>query len=186
MKEIDFYEKLKHLKEYKDQYGDTMVPYDFHSPDGFWLGSWVKVQRELYQTGRLSEERISSIDRLGFVWYVDHFTAQRKGSDEKFEIFFAHLMEYKKKYGHCDVQQKYVSPDGYRLGAVVNKKRIRPERMTDEQRERLSLTGFKMKSENKLPCNRENRRLKWEPTSESDKRHFADLLNEDMKRHGIT
>lgn len=149
-----FQYKLDHLKEYVKENGNTMVPYDYFSPDGFWLGSWVKVQRELRATGRLSDERIAALDDLGFVWVVDHFMTQRKKSDEKFEEFFRYLIEFKKEYGHCDVVQRYVCADGYTLGARVNKKRLRPERMTEEQIERLNNIGFVWKSGNKPHCNK--------------------------------
>ena len=147
-----FQSKLEHLKAYRKENGDAMVPYAYRSPDGFWLGNWVKVQRELRATGRLSKERVDALNNEGFVWAVDHFMAQRKGSDEKFEEFFKYLLAFKKEFGHCDVIQTYVCPDGYRLGTRVNKKRLRPERMTEEQRVRLSAIGFLWKSKNTPHC----------------------------------
>ena len=130
---MTFDEGIICLKKYIDQYGTSKVPYTYQTDDKIALGKWVSRQRELYHDGRLSVDKIVKLKELNFVWKVDHKAAQQDNADNSFEEFYNHLKEYKATYGHCDVPQAYQCKDGYRLGAVVNKKRMRPERMSEEQ-----------------------------------------------------
>jgi len=169
---LTFEEGTEKLKIYVAEYGDTLVPYTFVDKDGSTLGKWVSRQRENYHTGKLSAERIAVLNKLNFVWTVDHKKAQRKAVDDGFEKFYEHLVAYKKAFGDCDVPQVYISIDGYRLGAAVNKKRVRPERMTEEQISRLKEIGFLFKSENRpwgTPGFIEMRLMELTKYSESDK-----------------
>ena len=150
---MEFDEGLRHLKNYISKNGSSKVPYTYKTEDNITLGKWVSRQRELYHAGRLSSDRIVKLDEVGFIWEVDHKNAQREGSDASFEEFFKRLKEYKKTYGDCDVPQTYICRDGYRLGAAVNKKRVRPERMTEEQIKRLDSIGFLFRSKYAKPWN---------------------------------
>ena len=53
---------------YKDAEGHCNVPRAYKTADGFWLGKWLGKQRAAYKAGRLSDERISRLEALGFVW----------------------------------------------------------------------------------------------------------------------
>lgn len=169
---MTFEEGTEKLKNYVAEYGDTLVPYTFVDKDGSHLGEWVSRQRKNYHAGKLTNERISVLNDINFVWTVDHKTAQRKTVNDSFERFYTHLSAYKKVFGNCDVPQVYVSLDGYRLGTAVQKKRLRPERMSEEQIRRLKDIGFLFKSENRpwgTPGFIEMRLMELTKYSESDK-----------------
>ena len=146
---MTFEEGISRLKAYVEKNGHAQVPYTYVDEDGAALGKWVSRQREVYHEGKMPVERISALNDQHFVWKVDHKAAQQKTVEASFNEFYSHLEAFRKEFGHCDVAQTYTSPDGYRLGAVVNKKRIRPERMTREQIRKLKEIGFPFASENR-------------------------------------
>lgn len=146
---MTFEEGVSRLKRYIEEYGNALVPYSYKDKDGVLLGKWVSRQRELYHSCRLSADRIAVLNELDFVWEVDHKAAQRKAVSDAFEMFYEHLVAFKAEFGHCDVKQSYVSPDGYRLGATANKIRVRPERRTEEQIRKLHDIDFPFVSSNK-------------------------------------
>src|SRR5437016_10245094 len=52
------------LAEYKRVHGDWRVPADW--PDNRKLGMWVGIQRKRRKEGKLSQERISELNEIGF------------------------------------------------------------------------------------------------------------------------
>ena len=63
------------------------MPYEYSTSENVRLGIWVKTQRKSYKQGRLSEERVRKLDRLGFVWDKD---------EANWEANFQELNRYKK------------------------------------------------------------------------------------------
>ncbi|CAE8612298.1 unnamed protein product [Polarella glacialis] len=67
-----FWDKgFEHLKAYKQENDHTVVPYSYHSDDGFKLGHWANNQRTARKgQGRrkLEPDKIEQLDSLGFVW----------------------------------------------------------------------------------------------------------------------
>ena len=64
--EENWYLRYSELKEYKNQYGSCLVPQRY--PKCPALGIWVATQRQAYHTYRLSEDRVSKLSSIGFVW----------------------------------------------------------------------------------------------------------------------
>ena len=71
--------RLGALREYRDRFGDTLVPIGYEDDRG--LAQWVSTQRRRYHTLHktgvrpygFSDERIAALDDLGFVWnYRQH------------------------------------------------------------------------------------------------------------------
>jgi Helicase associated domain len=122
---------FEHLAVYVSEYKDCRVPIQYRSVDGYQLGYWVGNQRQVQE--RLSAERKSRLDALGFDW--DPVAAQ-------WEIGFQHLQAYKKEQNHCCVPTKYKSPDGYKLGQWVNNQRARRALLSSERQARLDALGF--------------------------------------------
>jgi Helicase associated domain len=56
------------LKEYQKKHGTTMVPSNY--ADDPELGYWVSTQRKLYRRNALSQDRLASLEDIGFVWNV--------------------------------------------------------------------------------------------------------------------
>ena len=60
----------RRLKAYRAEHGDCLVPHSYVTPEGTKLGRWVATQRKYHNDdrGRLSEERTTRLEVLGFVW----------------------------------------------------------------------------------------------------------------------
>jgi len=101
-----------------------------HIEDGFRLGSWVTTQR--MKKLELSEERVSRLNEIGFLW--DPLT-------EKWEIGFSLLLKYKEREGHCNVVSGHLE-NGYKLGYWVSKQRTSRNNLTEERLNRLKKLGF--------------------------------------------
>jgi hypothetical protein len=61
-------EKFVELKEYKKNHGDCNVPRTL--PENKQLAKWVSHQRSNYRNKKLSDERIKSLEDIGFVWNI--------------------------------------------------------------------------------------------------------------------
>ncbi|RUM51506.1 MAG: hypothetical protein DSY87_09150, partial [Methylococcus sp.] len=57
---------FSYLKEFVAQEGHARVQRNFKTEDGYKLGQWVRVQR--LNKDKLTPERKSKLDSLGFVW----------------------------------------------------------------------------------------------------------------------
>uniref|UniRef100_A0A7S4S9N2 Helicase-associated domain-containing protein n=1 Tax=Ditylum brightwellii TaxID=49249 RepID=A0A7S4S9N2_9STRA len=111
---------LEHLRKYKEEHGDCLVPGRFAlNPP---LGKWVNNQRTSYtrmlngmkQPNSMMEERISLLNQMGFAWVVvEH------GS--KWLEMFEDLKKYKETHGHCSVPAKH--PSTKRLALWVQTQR---------------------------------------------------------------
>jgi len=91
---------LEQLRAYKDEHGDTDVALKY--PKNPCLGAFVNRQRTEYRKmqqgaqSSLTEERIKSLDELGFKW-------QMRVSRTPWEQRVKELREFKEVHGHCNV-----------------------------------------------------------------------------------
>lgn len=102
---------FKSLVDYKDEHGHCRVPYRGNGavdgPTGQ-LGVWVYRQRTSVPT-KASEgddvyiERKERLDSIGFEWTAVH--------SSKWEVMFAGLNRFHKKYGHARVKRDYKDVD---------------------------------------------------------------------------
>jgi hypothetical protein len=124
-------EGFQHLEMYAKKHGDCRVAFDYVSVGGFPLGSWVNTQR--INEASISPERKARLNALDFIW-------DALGS--KWEKGFHHLQEFLRERDHCNVPYSYIAPDGFRLGAWVNKQRQKRNTMLVERKARLNALGF--------------------------------------------
>jgi len=87
---------LSELGEFREQYGHTRV-LTTH-PRCRRLGTWVIEVRCDRRAGKLSPDRIASLDRLGFVWDPDAADWQEH---------FQQLLRFRTIYGHPNVWDGY-------------------------------------------------------------------------------
>jgi hypothetical protein len=110
-KEEQFEEGLSHLHAYAEQHGDSMVPKEFVSDDGFHLGRWVANQL----TECTNPERRARLEALpGWRW---------KPTESRFEQALDHLVLYVSEHGTAAVPPGFVTSDGFRLGAWAKNQR---------------------------------------------------------------
>lgn len=71
-KEIPWEQRYAELCDYKDKYGDCLVPQRY--PGNHQLGTWICTQRNEYKKllegapSAMTEGRIKLLERIGFVW----------------------------------------------------------------------------------------------------------------------
>eukprot|EP00438_Fugacium_kawagutii_P002182 Skav228816 [mRNA] locus=scaffold359:340431:343094:+ [translate_table: standard] len=126
---------LRRLEVYKAQHGRVMVPRSYTCADGYRLGIWVNNQRTAKNRGKLDEERVRELDKLGFVWDVDQFA---------WDAAVRRLEAYRAECGNAMVPQKYNCADGYRLGIWVRNQRLARAkgRLDEEHIIELDKLGF--------------------------------------------
>jgi predicted helicase len=118
------------LTLYKNREGHCSVPAQYKTSDGHRLGSWVSIQR---LSQKLSDERKARLDALGFDW-APHDTAWGVG--------LAHFRAFVNEHRHCHVPPQYKSPDGYKLGRWVIRRRFKKDTLGADQIGILDSLGF--------------------------------------------
>ncbi len=127
------------LKKYKFEFGNCAVPAGkkFLLEDGSGLGVWCDEQRTQYKKGRLSQDRETRLNKLGFIWDIPLW---------QWEQGFEALKRFKLKYGHCRVTKNLdlETSLGTNLSNWVFKQRKNREkkRLDAEKFSRLERLGF--------------------------------------------
>lgn len=62
--------------EYFRERGDLNVPVAYRTKDGIMLGKWIRRQRSQYAKGKLLEDKVKKLDRIGMCWQ----SARRNGA----------------------------------------------------------------------------------------------------------
>ena len=121
------------LVHFKAREGHADVPYR-HIEDGAPLGTWHQEQRKMRKRGTLSEERITQLDSLGFVWDVLEMQWQRN---------YQLLVHFKAREGHTFVPKGHIE-DGAALGRWCQEQRKVNKRGTlaEERAVQLDSLGF--------------------------------------------
>ena len=119
------------LKQYKAEHGDCDVSAGWSENPK--LGRWVNSQRRAYKSGKLENERIRRLEKLGFVW--DPLSAI-------WEASFGELKQYKVEHGDCDVPSGW--PKNPSLGRWVSaqRKAYKTGKLEEERIKRLEELGF--------------------------------------------
>ncbi|MEU7195647.1 Helicase associated domain protein [Streptomyces xinghaiensis] len=124
---------LSDLEEYKKTNGHLDIPFSYTTPgpNARKLGRQVDAHRRKETEGELGPEDRSALEKIGFVWDAREFRYQR---------FLSVLRDFKERYGHVNVPQKYVTPEPEKLALgmwVANRKRdhkkgiLSPSRVRD-------------------------------------------------------
>jgi len=104
-------EKLDALKKFKVEHGHTNVPKNEKCKQ---IGRWVNNQRQFYrkrvegETSSLTEDRIKSLEELGFVWSMKKPVSEGRAKilQAQWEQRLQELQEYKQVHGDCNVPLK--------------------------------------------------------------------------------
>jgi superfamily II DNA or RNA helicase len=123
------------LMRYREGNGDCLVPAVFKDEAGLNLGSWVNTQRARKDT--LSHEQLKSLNDLDFVW---------DPLEEKWEVGYRALKQYREEYGDCLVHQGFKDSAGVNLGKWASHQRTRKAKLSPERVKRLTDLGFKWNS----------------------------------------
>jgi hypothetical protein len=105
---------LAALIEYKQKYGDCLVPLDYDKSERLRLGHWVRMYRGQYWSKRIAPERMDQLNTLGFNWGP---------TQSQWDQGINALIAYKKCYGDTMVPFIYVTASGLSLGHWVRARR---------------------------------------------------------------
>jgi superfamily II DNA or RNA helicase len=141
--DVNFGELLK----YKEEHGDCRVP-QLYKPNKA-LGAWVMTQRSRYATGKLSQDRVSRLEAIGFQW--DPYA-------EDWEFNFAALQAYKEEHDHCRVPQLYKPNKVLGAWVMTQRSRYATGKLSRDRISRLEAIGFQ-----------------WDPYAEDWEFNFAAL-----------
>lgn len=128
--DASFERGYKELLNYKELNGHIAIPAGFKQAE-YGLGEFVVSQRKAAKKGKLSQERKSRLDDLGFVW---------DRTEHLWEVAFADMIRFHEEHGHCRVPSGYKT-DQCALGNWVGTQR-KGKHMTEERRQRLDAIGF--------------------------------------------
>ncbi len=119
------------LAAYKTKHGNCEIPSKYEENQS--LSLWVITQRYFRKKGKLSQERISKLNGLDFIWNKPLKSWKR---------WYLMLVEYQKLNGHCNVPQLY--PENMKLGRWVNSLRLfqKDGNLSAEQIKQLDEIGF--------------------------------------------
>jgi len=121
--------KYMQLAAYKKQYGHCNVSHTGEKNKS--LASWVNNQKTLKSKNRLSPERTSRLNALGFIWDTD---------SARWEQMYRRLVAYKKQYGHCNVPG--ILKQDRSLAIWVGNQRRRKEGLPPDCIRQLDALGF--------------------------------------------
>ena len=100
---------------YYEENGNLNIPRSYVTAAGERLGQWVESQQWAYPKGKLTEEQVERLSRIGMYWGNRNDRKWNEGYQEAKRYFDAH--------GDLNVPAEYVSPGGYNLGNWVKRQR---------------------------------------------------------------
>jgi hypothetical protein len=118
-----FHEAVAKLRAFAEREGHIQVT-QTHVEDGFRLGLWASTRRVDYRKGKLSPERIATLEALpGWTWGP---------LKDRFEHALAKLAQFSSREGHARVLGTHVE-DGFKLGVWVSNCRTRRRSMLNPE-----------------------------------------------------
>lgn len=100
-------------KQYFRENGDLLIPSNYVVNKEIKLGIWISHQRRDYKSGKLSEERIELLEKIGMVWSL---------SDFQWHEYYDVAVKYYNVNGNLLIPLKY-SIDGINLGYWIGTQR---------------------------------------------------------------
>jgi superfamily II DNA or RNA helicase len=136
-------DRYQELVCFKTKHGHCNVPFAYEDIPK--LGAFVNVMRTQKSKGKLPEERIQKLESIGFRWAVSDLK-----NAEIWEIRFKELLEYKARFGDCDVSSNW--EENPQLGHWVNHQRgyKRRHEIPHDRQSRLDEIGFNWSPGKKL------------------------------------
>ena len=122
-------------QKYRTEHGDLLVPVRYRDKNDFALGEWIVYNRQRYQGGNLTQNRIERLEAIGMVWST---------SNDLWEQNYAAATQYYLEHGDLEVPIKYETPSGFGLGVWLGAQRAahKAGELPQEQVERLDALGM--------------------------------------------
>lgn len=128
--------KFQSAKQYYYENGNLNVPADYVTNDGITLGRWLRTVKNNYTLGVLPEEKKKQLESIGMEW--------DSVKDRTWAMFFELAKEYYQKYGNLNVNIKYATEDGVKLGIWISSQRYAysKNKLSEERIHRLESIGM--------------------------------------------
>jgi len=121
------------LKQFKQQNGHCKVPQKHPT-----LGFWVNNTRKSYKSGKLSQDRIDKLEKLGFYW--------GKGYPEPatWDSRFEELQKHHATFGHCNIPLDPIPSLQTVLAKWVAEQRKQGKRLQKQKPSSMTLEQYKL------------------------------------------
>ncbi len=118
---------------YYQQHGNIDVPLAYEA-DGIYLARWLRYQKEQMERGKLTQEQLQCLERLGFV------SERKNGWEQRFQ----EARQYYQTNGHLNVPANYITDKGTWLNKwlSVQRKAYQTDKLLPEQRTALESIGM--------------------------------------------
>ena len=100
---------------YYEENGNLNIPRSYVTSGGERLGLWLASQQWSYPKGKLTDEQVERLNRIGMYW--------GNRNDRQWNEGYQEAKRYFEAYGDLNVPINYVSPGGYALGKWVKRQR---------------------------------------------------------------
>jgi len=127
---------------YYEENGNLNIPRSYVTAAGERLGQWVASQQWAYPKGKLTDEQVERLNRIGMYW--------GNRNDRQWNEGYQEAKRYFEVYGNLNVPINYVSPGGYALGKWIKRQRyarLNPEKsgavLTEERIAKLDAIGMR-------------------------------------------
>lgn len=108
-------EKYSLAQECFSKNGHLDIPAEYVTENGVQLGRWYRTVKDSYRLGRLSEEKQRQLEAIGMNW--------DSVKDRTWSFFFDLARDYYRKHGDLNVNAKYETEDGTKLGVWISSQR---------------------------------------------------------------
>ena len=131
-------EWLEAAAEYKNEYGNLLVPSAYETADGYKLGRWIERQRAMYNgvlTSTLNNQKIAALNALDMVWKLEYRSP--------WDYWMEQVKLYFEEYGNLLVPKNYEN-DHFCLGNWIAQQRKKYSKglLTDAQIKELEFYGM--------------------------------------------
>ena len=136
--EIVFESGLSHAKDYFSENGNLDVPVSYKCSDGYKLGGWISDQKEKFAAGKLTQDKIEALEKIGMVW------EKPDSWNERFSL----AEDYFRSHGDLEIPPQY-TVNGIWLSKWLDEQRQirngkrKGKSLTDEQIKRLDEIGMR-------------------------------------------
>ena len=125
----------KLVVEYRNEYGNLLVPWNYQTKSGEKLGQWISHMRQAYKNGDLSQAQVEMLNAIGMVW--DAFGV-------KWNKMYKLAEEYYNEHGDLLVPNKYQTKSGEKLGwwIYTTRKAYKTGDLLSDKIEKLEAIGM--------------------------------------------
>ena len=128
--------KFRAAKAFYYENGHLDIPADFVTKDGIALGLWYRSVKNKYRLGQLTEDKQHELESIGMKW--------DSVKDRTWMIFFDLAKDYYKSHGNLNINAKYETEDGIKLGTWISSQRYsyKKGRLSEERIALLESIGM--------------------------------------------